>query len=467
MRPAVDPTVPPLKTTLRRADGEVRTTGQEVVEPAWIQFDHTRPLLVGVLPHAQCPPRVKGCGFCTFPHDDYDKQTLVECANWVDMQIHCFFDEHPELGGRRVDSLYFGGATANLTPRDQLSMLARTLGEYLDTTAAEVTLEGLPSLFLSRRTASLTTLLEIPARHHRISMGIQTFDTAMLDRMGRDRLGTRRDIEQLVTVAHQHGCTVSGDLLVNLPAQPRSRILVDVEQAVALGLDQICVYHLVLRPGQGTPWSEQPEMIAALPDLPTACDNWLAVRETLLGHGYVQTTLTNFERADVHASDRRFVYEEHGFTPDRYDALGFGPLAITAFGDWPRRRAIKLLRQKSPSEGLWGSDNLYFAYGEEDLRLLYLTRTLARLEVPLQTYHDLFGAGLDTHFGDAVHTVVAEGLATLDARALRLTPRGMFYADSVVGLLAELRIETLKSRGAGRTTRDLLEQPMIVLNHMG
>jgi hypothetical protein len=28
-----------------------------------------RPLLVGVLPHAFCNPKIAGCGFCTFPHE--------------------------------------------------------------------------------------------------------------------------------------------------------------------------------------------------------------------------------------------------------------------------------------------------------------------------------------------------------------------------------------------------------------
>ncbi len=80
-----------------------------------------------------------------------------------------------------------------------------------------------------------------------------------------------------------------------------------MEEAAALGLDQICVYHLVLVEGQGTPWAEDPTVRAALPTLAEADGDWLAVREALLLHGYVQTTLTNFERADVHESDRRFV----------------------------------------------------------------------------------------------------------------------------------------------------------------
>jgi hypothetical protein len=48
----------------------------------------------------------------------------------------------------------------------------------------------------------------------------------------------------------------------------------------------------------------------------------------------------------------------------------------------------------------------------------------------------------------------------LDEMALILTPRGMFYADSVAGLFAWPRVEALRATGSGRHTRDLLNDPM-------
>ena len=61
-------------------------------------------------------------------------------------------------------------------------------------------------------------------------------------------------------------------------------------------------------------------------------DYWLDLRQRLLAHGFVQTTLTYFEREDIHQTDRRFIYEEAGFNPEVYDALGFGPPAPVAIG---------------------------------------------------------------------------------------------------------------------------------------
>jgi oxygen-independent coproporphyrinogen-3 oxidase len=294
-------------------------------EAPWVQLDPARPVIIGVLPHTQCNPRVEGCDFCTFPHDPYEKGLLRRSVRAVTDQVHEFFREHPALSRRRVDAVYFGGATANLTPKGELLALGQALAEHVELSGAEVTLEGVPALFRSLFQGPFEALLEIPARHRRISMGVQTFDPVQIERMGRTGFGDRNVIARVVEKAHRSGLTVSGDFLINLPFEPPARMLEDVREASALGFDQICVYHFVLTREQGSAWARNEALLAALPPVAEAADHWLVVRDWLIQNGYVQTTLTNFERAAVHTGDRHFVYEQHSFTPDVYDAIGFGP----------------------------------------------------------------------------------------------------------------------------------------------
>ncbi|MCE9574113.1 MAG: Fe-S oxidoreductase [Deltaproteobacteria bacterium] len=425
-------------------------------EPAWIDLDATRPLLIGVLPHAQCIPRVEGCGFCTFPHDRHDKVLLAQTVDRVEEQLRGIATAHPAIAARRVLGVYLGGATANLTPAKVLRPLAETLATCFDLREAEVTLEGIPSLFRSLLAGPFEVLRDLPARHRRISMGVQTFDAAMLARMGRQAFGDRATVARVVEKAHAHGMTASADFLINLPHHPLPRTLDDLREAAAMGLDQICLYHLVLTPEMGTPWAADPAMLAALPSIADACAHWLAARDWLLANGYVQTTLTNFERAEIHATPRRFVYEELSFTPERVDALGVGPHAISTFVDLPRRRAVKHVRGKSLHP--WRARDLYFGYDEADLRLYMLTRSLPRLRVARATYRDLFATDLVDDFAGPIAAVVEAGLAAVDDDALTLTPRGMFYADAIAGLLASERVEILRAGAAGRHTRDALDE---------
>jgi oxygen-independent coproporphyrinogen-3 oxidase len=445
----------------RTLDGQLVDIGGQTIEPAHLALDGARPLIIGVLPHAQCNPRVAGCGFCTFPHDPFNKQSLVESVARVGQEIDRCFAQTPTLTNRRVEALYFGGATANLTPPAQLRALAATLAQYVTLDDAEITIEGVPSRFLSLFAGPLDALCDMPAASRRISMGLQTFDDEQLARMGRSGFGDRKTFARVVERAHKRGLTASCDLLFNLPHQTQALMLDDVRIAAELGFDQICIYHLVLHAELGTAWARDPALVAALPSTDAACDNWLALREALIGRGYAQATLTNFERTG------RFLYERASFTPETYDAIGFGPLAISTLSSLRERRAVKTLRSKRQGTGGWfGPDDLWFAYDEIDLRLLHLTRSLPLLAIDRRAYSQRFAIDLAGEHADALAALAAAALVTVDDDALALTPRGMFYADAVAGLFAWQRVQSLDQSGAGRHTRDLLEEKLR-LDRMG
>ncbi len=457
---------------LRAPDGGVRRIDRE---PDWhirepeptvaldephITVDRARPLLVGVLPHTQCCPRVEGCGFCTFPHDAPDKAARRRVATSVATSIH-ELHRHPDaLEGRRVAAMYLGGGTANLSPVGELDELFRAVSTYARTADAEVTLEGVPSLFTSWLYAPLRWLEGLPVRSRRISMGVQSFDPKQIERMGRSAFGDRRTVEGLVRRAQSGGVATSCDLLFDLPFQPRAGMLDDVTQAVEAGLDQVCLYHLVLYEGLGTPWSKDASILAALPSTEAAVDNWLALREALLAAGYVQTTLTNFERREAHESRRRFLYEEASFTPETYDALGVGPLSVSTFIDLASRRAVKLARAKGVGALPWSIDDLSFNYDEADVSLLFFTRMLARTELSRAAWRRVFGRDVTLDHGAAIAACTARGLVTLDDDALRLTPRGMFFADAVAGTASAPRVAELRAGAHGVHTSDALSAPI-------
>lgn len=455
MRPAADGSLREWALG-RRSDGAL-VRSKHVVEEPWVRLDPMRPVIVGIIPHTQCNPRVEGCGFCTFPHDRYDKALLRAVASATRSHIADLLLAEPSLAARRVEGVYFGGGTANLTPVSALRAIGEALARHFDLSHAEVTMEGAPHLFRSLLAGPLEALEEMPARSRRISMGIQTFDKTELARMGRAHFGDAAVVAKVVEKAHRRGMSASGDFLINLPGQPLSRMLDDVRAAAAVGLDQICIYHLVLRPDSGVPWSRDPALLSSMPSSQEACAHWLAVREELLNLGFVQTTLTNFERASIEAR-RRFAYEVCSFAPDRYDAIGFGPLSISTFVDWQQRRAIKLVRSKDLLQGgsLWRGADLMFRYEQDDTRLLFLTRSLAALAVSLPVYRSLFGSELRADFAAQLEPLVDAGLVVLSDEALSLTERGMFYADSVAGLLAWQRAQALRHDAAGLRTVDLL-----------
>jgi oxygen-independent coproporphyrinogen-3 oxidase len=238
------------------------------------------------------------------------------------------------------------------------------------------------------------------------------------------------------------GYSVSGDLLFNLPGQTQADMQRDVTQALALGLDHLCLYHLVMFDGLGTEWSRDPALLAQLPSNPEACANWLALREFVLSNGYRQTTLTNFERSEVYSTDNRFLYEESVLSPGQNDWLGFGPSAISLFLDRDVDRALKLLNPESSAhylQSLDGGSNAwshYFSYSPRDVKILYLTRSIARLAIDRGEYAHLFQADPLSDFSLEFAPLLARGLLAISNGTIVVTPPGMFFADTAAGLLA-------------------------------
>jgi oxygen-independent coproporphyrinogen-3 oxidase len=410
-----------------------------------------RGLLVGVLPHPFCNPAVTGCGFCTFPHETYNATRSAVVVEHVIQEIEQRLRLDPGLQRRRVTGLYFGGGTANLTPPESFRQLCQALHSAFDLSRAEVTLEGVPAYFIKRRALLDILREELPARHYRISMGIQTFDTTQLQRMGRLAFGTRTTFHDVVQLGHRLGFTVSADLLFNLPGQTLEQMQGDLEQAMKIGLDHLGLYHLVLFAGLGTAWSRQPEMLAGLPSNKEACDRWLVLREKLLTIGFYQTTLTNFEREEFRSSKCRFQYEESSFLPDRFEMLGFGPSGISCVASAAFVTGLKTLNCATADGYInavrsrvtpW---DRFFRYKPRDLRIFYLTRRLAALEINRDDYQRLFGVDPLIDFGREFLALENEGLIETTATTIHPTPRGMFYADSIAALLAWRQIQQSRS----------------------
>ena len=382
-----------------------------------------------------------------FSHEEFSSLKADAVVNGVIQEIDARMVSAPHLRRRSIPGLYFGGGTANLTPAIPFRNLCRKLNETFDLSQAEVTLEGVPAYFLNRKPLLLDILpQELAARHFRISVGVQTFSRSRLEQMGRLAFGGPDVFAEVVANAHARGMTVSADLLFNLPGQSLSEMKDDVSLAVNLGLDQICLYHLVLFRGMAAPWARDAQLLSSLPDNETSARNWEALREHLLAQGYRQTTLTNFERCDLQHDQRRYVYELMSFQPDRFDVLGFGPSGISCSEQTPGLSALKTMNSESAVEYLQAARrgrtvwNRYYEFSSSDLKLLHATRQLSTLRIDRRRYQDALGSDVVDDYAQELDALQRARLLDVTDAALSLTTRGMFYADSVAAVLAHRQL---------------------------
>jgi oxygen-independent coproporphyrinogen-3 oxidase len=133
--------------------------------------------------------------------------------------------------------------------------------------------------------------------------------------------------------------------------------------------------------------------------------------------------------------------------------IGFGPSGISFAANRRFTGALKTLNPESSGDyaaavkcntGPW--DRL-FAYTPRDLRIFYLTRRLAALEIDRAAYRSLFGADPLSDFRREFHALLSAGLVEKAARWVRPTPRGIFYADSIAALLAWRQLRSTRWQG--------------------
>ena len=410
-----------------------------------IEVSLSRKLIVGVLPHPFCNPRVKGCGFCTFPHEVYAAPLAEETTRRVAEEVRRFAEVRPEFKGRKISSLYFGGGTANLGRPEPFRMLCRSLGEAFDFRGTEITLEGVPAYHDLEPGRRLSDIISesFDGIRLRISMGIQTLDPDQLRRMGRSSFGDLQTVQNIIRRSREGaGYSVSADILINLPGQSLEQMRTDVRKLVDSGIDHICLYHLVLFEGLGTEWSRDPAMLQSLPNHTEAFRNWMDLSNLLRSEGFRQQTLTNFERI---GAAHPFDYEMMGFEPETYDWLGFGPGAISFFSNEKFDNALKVMNTAHSKDYNTAITNnrahrdRWFLYNRHDLKILYITRRIALLEIPFygpHGYKNLFGSDILKDFPHEIEALKKADLIRIRYDCVRLTGLGKFYADTVAGMFA-------------------------------
>jgi oxygen-independent coproporphyrinogen III oxidase len=190
----------------------------------------------------------------------------------------------------RSPTLYLGGGTPSLMTPQQVGSLieaaARLFGLESD---AEVTLEANPGTLTPERLAGYRA-----AGVNRISLGVQSFEDHLLERLG--RVHSKEEALLAFDAARRAGFdNISIDLMHSLPEQTPLQWREALAQAIALSPEHISAYALSVE--EGTPFAR---LHAAgnlpLPDEEAAAEMFEATVEILEGSGYQHYEISNFAR---------------------------------------------------------------------------------------------------------------------------------------------------------------------------
>nr|WP_282099988.1 radical SAM family heme chaperone HemW [Thauera aromatica] len=361
---------------------------------------------------------VKKCPYCDFNSHTPRSGGIPERA-WLDAVLADLQAALPQVWGRRVLSVFIGGGTPSLMSAATLDALLGGIRMLLPLDPlAEITLEANPGTVEAARFRDYRA-----AGVNRLSLGIQSFDDALLARIGRIHDGS--EARRAVDAAQAHFERVNLDLMYALPGQPPDMALADLETAIACGVHHLSCYHLTLEPN--TPFARHPP---PLPDDDSAADMQEAIEARLAAAGFEHYETSAFARPHEH-SRHNLNYWTFG------DYLGLGP---GAHGKLSSHEGIRReMRHKHPARYLEGAARGDFIQEAREvttaeLPFEFMMNALRLSEgVPAQLFAARTGLALEVITDELVRARERGLLDTTDGQ-LRPTLQGRRFLNELLQL---------------------------------
>ncbi|WP_457573577.1 radical SAM family heme chaperone HemW [Desulfolithobacter sp.] len=332
---------------------------------------------------------------------------------------------------RTVDTIFFGGGTPTVLPVHFLADLLATSLELFDTSLGE-SLEV--SIEVNPGTVDRDDLLSLRrAGFNRISIGVQSLDDGELLRLG--RIHDRTQAEQTVTWARQAGFSnLSLDLMFGLPGQDLASWKKTLDRALDLSPDHLSIYELTLE--EETSFARLAgEGALCLPDEEMVC-------------AMMEYTIDRTEAAGLHRYEIS-NYARPGFACrhnlkywDNTVYIGIGPAAVS-YLDQTRLTAVAdveaychfLLASDAGQnwQRLWVERevlDLEARFRETVVMGLRLVQGVSRTRL-----RQRFGLDPVPWYGPVLDRLRDAGLVELAGEYLRLTPRGLRLANTVMAEL--------------------------------
>ena len=181
------------------------------------------------------------CPYCDF-NSHVSGQALPE-AEMVTALINDYTSDLETYGARPIDSLFIGGGTPSLISAQSMARLLDGIDRLTplsDTT--EITMEANPGSSEQEKFSGYRA-----AGVNRLSIGIQSFNSEHLKRLG--RIHSRDEADHAIKAAQAAGFQrINIDLMYGLPDQTLKQALQDVEQGLSYNTAHLSWYQLTIEP---------------------------------------------------------------------------------------------------------------------------------------------------------------------------------------------------------------------------
>jgi putative oxygen-independent coproporphyrinogen III oxidase len=362
--------------------------------------------------YVHIPWCVRKCPYCDF--NSHERRGELPERDYIQKLIADLEAMLPSVWGRRLTSVFIGGGTPSLfSPESIDELLAAVRARLPLEPGAEITLEANPGTVEAGRFRGFRE-----AGVSRISVGVQSFDDAMLSALG--RIHSADEARRAVETALESFDNVNIDLMYGLPAQSLAGAVADMREALACGVPHVSAYQLTVEPN--TVFYRKPPR---LPEHDVCADMQLAVEAALGEAGY-----EHYETSAFAKPGRRCRHNLNYWEFGDYLGIGAGAHGKLSFPD----RVTRHERIKQPREYLSTTSTLVAerTVTPEELPFEFMLNALRLVEgFPLALFRERTGLalqGIERKLAEAEE----KGWIERDWQRLRPTARGRLFLNELL-----------------------------------
>ena len=280
--------------------------------------------------YVHIPWCVQKCPYCDF--NSHQVRDVLPEEAYLTALIADLETALPQIWGRKIVSVFFGGGTPSLLSGEGLDTLLTALRTRLPILPdAEITLEANPGTAEAGKFAAFRA-----AGVNRLSLGIQSFNAAHLKALG--RIHDADEAKRAIELAARYFDNFNLDLMYGLPGQSLEQALSDVETALGFAPPHLSCYQLTLEPN--TAFAAAPP---ELPDHDRCADMQDAIEARLASAGF-----THYETSAFAQPDRQCRHNLNYWTFGDYLGIGAGAHGKLTLHD----RVLRQMRWKQPKQYL-------------------------------------------------------------------------------------------------------------------
>ncbi len=298
---------------------------QRYLRPGTLRLGEPPPLSL----YVHLPWCLSKCPYCDFNSHALPVTGLPE-SRYLDAVLADLEAALPQVWGRPVASVFIGGGTPSLFSPQGIDRLLADIRARLPLAAGcEVTLEANPGSFERDRFKAFRA-----AGVTRLSVGVQSFDDGLLERLGRvhDGAMARAALAEAATAFD----TFNLDLMYALPGQTLAQLRADLDTALGFAPPHLSIYHLTVEPNTRFAVAPPPD----LPDDDLASDMLDLIALRTAAAGLSRYEVSAFARAG-HRCRHNLNYWQFG------DYLGLGAGAHGKLS-YPHR-VVRQVRWREPN----------------------------------------------------------------------------------------------------------------------